>query len=50
MVNPIVVTTLLLSSTLHCCWLRIFNKQSNYFWRFESAVSHILAGILVQIC
>jgi len=28
-VKPTAATVLLLTSTLHCCWLRTFNQQTN---------------------
>jgi len=36
-VNLIAVTTLLLTSGLHCCYQRIFKKNTNYFMLLESA-------------
>jgi len=32
MVNLIAVTTLLLTSGLHCCYQRTFRKKTNYFY------------------
>jgi len=36
MVNLIAVTTLLLTSSLHC-WQRMFKNNANYFMLLESA-------------
>ena len=36
-VNLIAITTLLLTSGLHCCYRRIFKKNTNYFTLLELA-------------
>jgi len=50
MVNPIAVTTLLLTYGLHRCYQRIFMKNTNYFYAVRISISlAILSEIFIQI-
>jgi len=50
MVNLIAVTTLLLTSGLHCCYQRICKKNTNYFYAVRIGISlAILSEVLTQI-
>ena len=49
-VNLIAVTTLLLTSGLHRCYQRIFQKNTNYFYAVRISISlAILSEIFIQI-
>jgi len=39
MVNLTAVTTLLLTSSLHCCWQSIFKKNTSYFYAVRISIS-----------
>jgi len=48
--NLIAVMTFLLMSGSHCCWQRIFKKNTNYFYAIRISISlAILSEIFIQI-
>jgi len=50
MVNPIAVTTLLLTSDLHCYQQRIFKQNTHYFYAVRISISlAILSKIFIHI-